>query len=143
MTAFYNRSEKNKKVKGWEGMLTAIPFLAQKNINLRFNYSNENIISFPKEISAMIKAPEGHILAWGDFAQSDARIAYNTLLKDEENYKYISAFPDDIYAGFANWVSCFTYNDLLSRLEIAENKFYEKKRKNFLCQNVLTFFLYL
>ncbi len=129
MTAFYNRSERNKKVRGWEGMLTAIPFLAQKNINLRFNYSNENIISFPKEISAMIKAPEGYVLAWGDFAQSDARIAYNTLLKDEENYKYISVFPDDIYAGFANWVSCFTYNDLLYKLKIAENKFYEKKRK--------------
>ena len=37
MTAFYNRSERNKKVRGWEGMLTAIPFLAQKNINLRFD----------------------------------------------------------------------------------------------------------
>lgn len=129
MAAFYDRSMNNKKVKGWEGMLTAIPFLAQKNINLRFNYSNENIISFPKEISSMIKAPEGYVLAWGDFAQSDARIAYNTLLKDDENYKYISVFPDDIYAGFANWVSCFTYNDLLSKLKIAENKFYEKRKK--------------
>ena len=129
MTAFYNRSEKNKKIKGWDGILTAIPFLAQRNVNLRFNYSNENIVSFPKEISSMIKAPKGYVLAWGDFAQSDARIAYNTLLKDEENYKYISAFPDDIYAGFANWVSCFTYNDLISKLKIAECKFHEKKRR--------------
>lgn len=104
MTAFYKRHSATEKIRGWEEYLTPIPFTANRNVNLRFNYSNENLISLPKDMRGVIKAREDYVLVWGDFAQSDARIAYNLLLKDEVNIKYILAFPDDIYAGFANWV---------------------------------------
>lgn len=129
MASFYSRVHTGKKVRGWEEVLTAIPFTANRNINLRYNYSNENVISLPKEISNTIKAPDGYVLAWGDFAQSDARIAYNTLLKDETNIRYISEFPDDIYAGFANWVSHFCLNELKENLKKANENFVQTKKQ--------------
>jgi hypothetical protein len=119
MSLLYNRHSRSEKIRGWEGLLTPIPFTANRNVNLRFNYSDENLISFPRDMTGVIKAREGYVLAWGDFAQSDARIAYNLLLRDDTNIEYIRAFPDDIYAGFANWVREFQRMELRQKLDKA------------------------
>lgn len=108
MAKLIMRSRNREKINGVCGELTKIPFVANQTLNLRFNYSQEGIIGFPKEMKDVIYAPEDYCLAWGDFSQIDARVAYNILLKDESNYKYIAQFPDDIYAGFANWVNAFS-----------------------------------
>ena len=124
MSTLLRRIASNKKHQGWDSDLTPVPFTANRDVNLRFNYSNENIISFPKDMKSVIKSKSGYVLAWGDFAQSDARIAYNLLLKDETNIPYIRAFPDDVYAGFANWVNEFKKQELQQRLGemLARNK---------------------
>lgn len=104
MSKLVSRVGTNTKVEGNAGELTSVPFEANQTLNLRFNYSKEAIIGFPKEMTDVIYAPKDYCLAWGDFSQIDARVTYNILLKDDTNFEYIKAFPD-IYAGFANWVN--------------------------------------
>jgi hypothetical protein len=117
----FDRNISNDMVEGWDGqVLYKVPFVANKQVNLRFNYSNEDIIGFPREIKYLVQAPKGYVLAWGDFAQSDARIAFNTLLKDEKTLPLVLEYPDDIYAGFANLVSEHTFNELSMKLEEAK-----------------------
>ena len=115
------RNMKKDTTQGWFGnILTQIPFTAFPKINLRFNYANENLIDFPIEIKHMIQAPEDYVLVWGDFAQADARVAFNTLLKDEYTLPFVEEYPDDIYAGFANLVSNYSKQQIISRLEAAK-----------------------
>lgn len=75
--------------------LTTLPFNVNVQRNLRFNYRNFDIISqLPKECCNVISVEDGYFLAWGDFAQSDFRIAYNLFLRSEENDKIMNAYED-------------------------------------------------
>ena len=72
--------------------------------NLRFNYKNRDIVAFPKTYTNTFTTEDGYFLVWGDFAQSDFRIAFNLLLRDENNTKFMSEI-DDKYEGLAQLIS--------------------------------------
>lgn len=75
--------------------LTKLPFNVNVQRNLRFNYKNFDIISqLPKECCNVISVDDGYFLAWGDFAQSDFRVAYNLFLRSTENDKIMNAYGD-------------------------------------------------
>lgn len=75
--------------------LYKLPFLASLQKNLRFNYKDFDIISqIPKSMADCISVEDGYFLAWGDFAQSDLRIAYNLYLRTPENDKIFAACSD-------------------------------------------------
>lgn len=67
-------------------------FKQQKNS--RYNYSNEDIIGIPKEYNNCICIEDGYFLAWGDFAQSDFRIAYNLFIRSPENDELMGKYED-------------------------------------------------
>lgn len=67
-------------------------FKQQKNT--RYNYSNEDIIGIPKEYNNCICVEDGYFLAWGDFAQSDFRIAYNLFIRSPENDILMGKYED-------------------------------------------------
>ena len=75
--------------------LCRIPYDVNPQKNLRFNYNSFDIISqIPKEFCHNICAPDGYFLVWGDFAQSDFRIAYNVLLRSRENDEVMRKYQD-------------------------------------------------
>lgn len=75
--------------------LYKLPFVASVQTNRRFNYNNFDIISeIPKAVSNCIGVDKDHLLAWGDFAQSDFRIAYNLFLRSPENDKKFAQYED-------------------------------------------------
>lgn len=79
-------------------------FNFEQRMNLRYYYNNEDIIGLPKEFNECVTAPEGYILAWGDFEQSDFRIAYNLFIRNEENAKIMDMYSDK-YEGMARIVA--------------------------------------
>lgn len=96
----------DKNVEGVD--LYPIKFIANPQFNLRFNYSQYDIITIPKAYNSCICAPEGYYMVWGDFNQSDLRIAYNVLLRDKDNAKIMDEMMDkynDMYAGIAKLVA--------------------------------------
>ena len=129
MSQFYDRNKNREVVEGYSCDLAKVPFTARVEVNLRCYYSSEDIIGIPKDISQVVQAPEGYVLAWGDFAQSDARIAFNTLLKDEATLPIVEQFPDDIYAGFARLVSNYSLKSLEARL-VSAKQYAEAYAKN-------------
>lgn len=75
--------------------LYKVPFEASVQKNLRFNYRQCDIISqIPKSICDVISVEDGYFLAWGDFAQSDFRIAYNLFIRSEENDAIMEQYED-------------------------------------------------
>lgn len=80
--------------------LYKIYFNAMAQTNLRFNYNSYDIITIPKEYNQSISVPEDCYMVWGDFAQSDLRIAYNVLLRDETNAEVMDE-TEDKYEGMA------------------------------------------
>lgn len=70
----------------------------------RLRYFNEGIHSIPHEFLEVITAPPGYLIASGDFDQIDLRVAYNLMLRTEENFPYFQKHKDDYYAGFLNYV---------------------------------------
>ena len=62
------------------------------------------ISQIPKDYAKFISVEEGYFLAWGDFAQADLRIAYNLLLRNEENYGLMASVTDK-YEGIARLVA--------------------------------------
>lgn len=83
--------------------LYKIKFSAKQDVNLRFNYTNYNVVTIPKIYNSCISVPEGYVMAWGDFEQSDLRIAYNLFIRDEENAKIMDECADK-YEGIARIV---------------------------------------
>lgn len=75
-------------------------FNVQQRDNLRFFYNNVNIVNIPSMYNECILPPPGYVLVAGDFAQSDFRIAYNLLLRDENNAKIMDSIEDK-YEGMA------------------------------------------
>lgn len=84
--------------------LGKLPYSVNKQLNLRYNYRNFDIVSqLPKDYVENVTVEDGYFLAWGDFAQADLRVAYNLLLRNDENYK-IMMETDDKYEGIAKLV---------------------------------------
>lgn len=80
-------------------------YSVNQQTNLRYNYKNFDIISqIPKEYVNTITVEDEYFLAWGDFAQSDLRIAYNLLLRNNDNYE-IMLKTDDKYEGIARLIA--------------------------------------
>ena len=73
--------------------------VSQKD-NLRFFYKESNIVGISKIFNESIVPPPGYVLVSGDFAQSDFRIAYNLLLRNEDNAKIMDEVEDK-YEGMA------------------------------------------
>lgn len=85
--------------------LYKIPFDVNRQKNRRFNYKNYDIIAqIPKEVCNCISVEDGYFLAWGDFAQSDFRIAYNLFLRSEKNDEIMNLY-DDKYEALARIVA--------------------------------------
>lgn len=76
--------------------VSRIGFMVSKQQNCRYNYSDFDIISqIPKAHADCIVPPaEDEILVWGDFAQSDFRIAYNLFLRSDENDQIMLQYSD-------------------------------------------------
>ena len=88
---------RNDRIVGesWTGSpLALLPSRAEIQVNDRFAYNNEDIISLPSEINNGIAAPKGKILVAGDFAQADFRIMYNLFIRSPENAAIMNAYPD-------------------------------------------------
>lgn len=84
--------------------LCKIPFTASVQTNRRFNYRQFDIISqIPKDVANIISADSGYFLAWGDFEQSDFRIAYNLFMRSDENDAIMNKY-DDKYEALARIV---------------------------------------
>lgn len=72
--------------------------------NLRYNYTEYNIVGVPKEYSSAITCPKGKMLIWGDFAQADFRIGYNLLVRGPENQRIMDK-SEDKYEGLARIIA--------------------------------------
>lgn len=91
--------------------LYKLPFVASVQTNRRFNYRNFDIISqIPKSMANCISVEDGYFLAWGDFAQSDFRIAYNLFLRSPENDKVFAKY-DDKYEALARMLAANAHED--------------------------------
>lgn len=81
-------------------------YSVNRQVNRRYNYCNRDIISsIPKELdgyiiqdstgyTSAITCPKGYCLARADFAQSDLRIAFSLLLRDESNSEIMMQYED-------------------------------------------------
>lgn len=85
--------------------LYKLPYNVNVQQNLRFNYKDIDVIGqIPKDYTYAYSAPEGYCLAWGDFAQSDWRIAYNLFIRNPENDKIMNQC-DDKYEALARIIA--------------------------------------
>lgn len=85
----------NEVVKGATGDLIKLHYNVGRQTNRRFNYNNFDIIAqIPKEVSHCIGVEDGYALVWGDFAQSDFRIAYNLFIRSDENDEIMDQYED-------------------------------------------------
>ena len=74
--------------------VSKITYSVSQQRNMRYNYSDEDIIAIPKEYNSCITVEDGYFLAWGDFAQSDFRIAYNLFIRSPENDNIMNQYED-------------------------------------------------
>ncbi len=86
--------------------LTKLFFEVNQQKNFRYNYKNSDIIAIPKEYNDCISVEDGYFLAWGDFGQSDFRIAYNLFMRSPENDLIMNAYEDK-YEALARMVASF------------------------------------
>ena len=84
--------------------LSKITYSVTQQRNMRYNYSNCDVIAIPKEYNDCITVEDGYFLAWGDFAQSDFRIAYNLFIRSPENDAIMMQY-EDRYEGLARIVA--------------------------------------
>lgn len=84
--------------------ISRIYYNVSQQKNLRYNYNNTDIIGIPKDYNSCITVEDGYFLAWGDFAQSDFRIAYNLFLRSEENDEIMNSCEDK-YEALARMVA--------------------------------------
>lgn len=84
--------------------VTAIYYDVNQRQNLRFNYKDRDVVALPKSYANTFTVENGYFLVWGDFAQSDFRIAFNLLLRDKENTEFMSKI-DDKYEGLARLIA--------------------------------------
>lgn len=84
--------------------LKRIPYSVNQQKNLRYNYRDQDIIGIPKDYNACISVEDGYFLAWGDFAQSDFRIAYNLFMRSQQNDEIMNKYEDK-YEALARMVA--------------------------------------
>lgn len=85
--------------------LSRIGYSVNQQPNFRYNYKDHDIIAeIPKRAASCLSVEEGYLLAWGDFAQSDFRVAYNLFLRSEENDKLMLEYEDK-YEALARMVA--------------------------------------
>lgn len=84
--------------------LRKIHFHTHIEKNFRFNYSDSDVIAIPKEYNSCISIDDGYFLAWGDFAQSDFRIAYNLFMRSPQNDELMNSYEDK-YEALARMVA--------------------------------------
>lgn len=84
--------------------LSKLVFHVNQQKNMRYNYKEDDIIAIPKSYNDCISVDNDYFLAWGDFGQSDFRIAYNLFLRSPENDKIMNAY-DDKYEALARMVA--------------------------------------
>lgn len=105
--------------------LKKIPFQTRLEKNYRFNYRDNDIIAIPKEYNSCISVDDGYFLAWGDFAQSDFRIAYNLFMRSPENDKLMNAYEDK-YEALARMVANVNSTEFDYDKFKAERQLYKK-----------------
>lgn len=66
--------------------------------NNRYNYKEPDIVSLKREFKSTMAVEKGYCMVRADLAQSDFRIALNTMLLDEELVKHFSKFIDQYEA---------------------------------------------
>ena len=115
-----NKAVKTPFTNEYGDELCGFKFLVAKQTNLRFNYSNVALINIPKMYNHAISCPKGRVLVWGDFEQSDLRIAYNLLLRTKENSKIMDEAKDK-YEGIARLLA------LANNEEFSVDKFKEER----------------
>lgn len=86
--------------------LTKLFFEVNQQKNFRYNYKNSDIIAIPKEYNDCISVEDDYFLAWGDFGQSDFRIAYNLFMRSPENDLIMNAYEDK-YEALARMVASY------------------------------------
>lgn len=97
----------NHRDRGNRGeILNRLDFKVEQQQNFRYNYNSYDIITIPKDYSKCVSVPQGKIMVWGDFAQADFRVAYNLLIRDEENQKIMDKC-DDKYEGLARIIAYY------------------------------------
>ena len=95
----------------------SITYSVSQQKNMRYNYSDADIIAIPKEYNDCITVEDGYFLAWGDFAQSDFRIAYNLFIRSPENDEIMGKYTDK-YEALARIIA----NAMNERFDIEEFK---------------------
>lgn len=81
-----------------------ITYAVNRQKNLRYNYRNHDVIGIPKDYNSCITVEDGYFLAWGDFAQSDFRIAYNLFMRSKQNDEIMNKYEDK-YEALARMVA--------------------------------------
>ena len=92
------------KKNAYEDNLYELGFEVGQQTNLRYNYKNTDIVTIPRDYDDCITVPDGYVMVWGDFEQSDLRIAYNLFIRDERNAKIMDSCKDK-YEGMARIVA--------------------------------------
>ena len=85
--------------------LSRITYSVSQQANFRYNYKDPDIIAvIPKRTASCLSVEKGYLLDWGDFAQSDFRVAYNLFLRSEENDRLMLKYEDK-YEALARMVA--------------------------------------
>lgn len=82
--------------------LSAIPFGYERRITGRYYSHNDNIQGYSKRISDILTVPRDYFLYWSDFNQIDLRVAYETIIKEQDpSLDNIFQTTDDKYEAMA------------------------------------------
>jgi hypothetical protein len=99
-------------------------YTVKEQENLRFNYKNEDLISLGGEYSPSFAVEDGYFLGWGDYAQSDLRIAYNLLIRDDWNAPIMDTYTDK-YEGIGRVVAAYFKEEFNHELFLQERELYK------------------
>lgn len=84
---------------GYNGKpLSKLYFRYEEISNLRLSTKDDNVQGIPKQAVDCFVAPRGYVIVSGDFKQSDLRIAYSMMIRDQKNVDVMMSF-DDKYEG--------------------------------------------
>lgn len=92
--------EKTDKISHDGKPLYKVGFNLREQDNLRFYTSEKNVQSVPRDFLGCFKCPNDYVIVSGDFEQSDLRIAYSLMLRNEQNMDIVYSCTD-MYEAFA------------------------------------------
>lgn len=122
--SIFNRLDIKDDISNNDTPLGRLYYNVNQNQNYRYNYKDYDVITINKKYNDMITVPKGYVLAWGDFSQSDLRIAYNLLLRTDENFKIVSQY-DDMYMGIASLLAYESGEEFDKDKFLAERNLYK------------------